>query len=99
MPPIRRLVLDVLKPHAPSTVEFARKVAAASGVDGANALLLETDREVQNIRLVVEGDSIDVDEVEDRITNLGGTVHSIDEVVAGDEMVESRDVPQDWLPP
>ncbi|KAB1188183.1 MULTISPECIES: DUF211 domain-containing protein [Haloferax] len=99
MPPIRRLVLDVMKPHEPSTVEFARKVAAAAGVDGVNALLLETDREVQNIRLVVEGDSIDVNEVEKRITNLGGTVHSIDEVIAGDEMVESRDVPQDWLPP
>lgn len=99
MAPIRRLVLDVLKPHAPETVEFARDVASAPGVSGVNALLLETDREVQNIRIVVEGEDIDVADVEHRVTNLGGTVHSIDEVVAGDEMVESRDVPQDWSPP
>ncbi|WP_416841129.1 DUF211 domain-containing protein [Haloferax sp. DFSO52] len=99
MPPIRRLVLDVLKPHEPSVVELAREVASADGVNGTNAMLLEMDREVQNIRLVVEGAAIDVDEVEHRITNLGGTVHSVDEVVAGEEFVESRDVPQDWAPP
>ncbi|ELZ83009.1 hypothetical protein C453_13426 [Haloferax elongans ATCC BAA-1513] len=99
MAPIRRLVLDVLKPHSPSTVEFARQVSSASGVVGVNASLLETDREVQNIRLVVEGEAIDDEEVERRIESLGGTVHSIDEVVAGEEMVEPRDQPQDWLPP
>ena len=99
MAPIRRLVLDVLKPHSPETVEFAQDIASSPGVNGVNALLLETDREVQNIRIVVEGDEVDVEDVEHRVTNLGGTVHSIDEVVAGDEMVESRDVPQDWSPP
>ncbi|MFC7201972.1 DUF211 domain-containing protein [Haloferax namakaokahaiae] len=99
MAPIRRLVLDVLKPHEPSIVDVAREISSATGVRGTNAMLLEMDREVQNIRLVVEGDAIDVDEVEHHITNLGGTVHSIDEVVVGEEMVESRDHPQDWLPP
>ncbi|ELZ94264.1 hypothetical protein C440_11603 [Haloferax mucosum ATCC BAA-1512] len=99
MAPIRRLVLDVLKPHSPSTVKFARNVADASGVVGVNAILLETDREVQNIRLVTEGEAIDADEVERRISDLGGTVHSIDEVVAGEQTVEPRDQPQDWLPP
>lgn len=99
MAPIRRLVLDVMKPHSPSSVAFARELASASGVTGVNVTLLETDREVQNLRLVVEGDAIDDEEVERRVTNLGGTVHSIDEVVAGDEIVEPRDTPQDWLPP
>ncbi|KAB1195999.1 MULTISPECIES: DUF211 domain-containing protein [Haloferax] len=99
MAPIRRLVLDVLKPHAPSKVELAREVASVSGVSGANALLLETDRDVENVRLVVEGDDIDVEAVEHRIVDLSGTVHSIDEVVAGEQMVDSRDIPQDWLPP
>ncbi|AKU08836.1 MULTISPECIES: DUF211 domain-containing protein [Haloferax] len=95
MAPIRRLVLDVLKPHSPSTVEFAREVADAAGVAGVNATLLETDREVQNLRLVVEGEAVDDDEVERRIRDLGGTVHSVDEVVAGETLVEYRDQPQD----
>jgi hypothetical protein len=99
MVPIRRLVLDVLKPHEPSIVDVAREVSSASGVRGTNAMLLEMDREVQNIRLVIEGDAIDDGEVERHITNLGGTIHSIDEVVVGEEMVESGDNPQDWLPP
>ncbi|AFK20525.1 hypothetical protein E6P09_12505 [Haloferax mediterranei ATCC 33500] len=98
MAPIRRLVLDVLKPHSPSTVEFAREVAASTGVAGVNTTLLETDREVQNLRIIAEGEDIDVDEVERRIGDLGGTVHSIDEVVAGERLVEYRDQPQDWSP-
>lgn len=54
MAPIRRLVLDVLKPHSPSTVEVVR--------------------------------------------DLGGTVHSVDEVVAGETLVEYRNQPQDPSP-
>lgn len=94
MAPIRQLVLDVLKPHSPSTVEITHEVANAADVTGVNATLLETNREVQNLRLVVEGEAIDTDEVERRVHDLGGTVHSVDEVVAGETLVEYRNQPQ-----
>ena len=94
-PPIRRLVVDILKPHQPEITEFAEAVADADGVEGANATLIETDREVQNIKITVEGDNIDEDKVFEAIEGLGGSVHSIDEVICGERIVERGDTPQD----
>ncbi len=93
--PIQRLVLDLLKPHEPGIVEFAETVAACDGVDGVNAVLVETDREVQNLKLTLEGDAIDARVVEETVEELGGTVHSIDEVVCGERVVEQSETPQD----
>ncbi|WP_254530818.1 DUF211 domain-containing protein [Natrinema gelatinilyticum] len=93
--PFRRLVLDVMKPHEPDILEFAQAVADCEGVDGANVALIETDRVVQNLKLTIEGDDIDVTAVEEDIAGLGGTVHSIDEVVCGNRLVDQQDTPQD----
>jgi hypothetical protein len=94
-PPIRRLVVDILKPHQPEITNFAEAVAETDGVEAANAALIETDREVQNIKITMVGDSIDKDEVVAAVENLGGSVHSVDEVVCGERLVEQSDTPQD----
>lgn len=93
--PIRRLVLDVLKPHEPCLVTIADAVADCTGVDGVNAVLVETDREVTTIKLTIAGSAIDKEAVETALTDLGGTVHSIDEVVCGEQVVEQSRTPQD----
>jgi hypothetical protein len=93
--PIRRLVLDVLKPHEPCLVTISRAVAGSEGVEGVNAVLVETDREVTTIKLTVAGSAIDRAAVEEAITDLGGTVHSIDQVVCGEQVVEQSPTPQD----
>ncbi|ADB63089.1 protein of unknown function DUF211 (plasmid) [Haloterrigena turkmenica DSM 5511] len=94
-PPIRRLVLDVMKPQEPNILEFADVTADCPGADGVNVVLVETDREVQNLKLTIEGDGIDADALEQAITDLGGTIHSIDQVVCGEHLVEQIDTPQD----
>ena len=92
---VRRLVLDVLKPHDPDVVTVAGSVADCEGVSGVNAVLIETDREVQNVKLTVEGDAVPVDAVHDPVEDLGGTIHSMDEVVCGEVVVEESETPQD----
>ncbi|SFG90426.1 hypothetical protein SAMN04488063_3230 [Halopelagius inordinatus] len=92
---VRRLVLDLLKPHEPDVVTFAESVADCDGVAGVNVVLVETDKEVQNVKLTIEGDSVPVDAVHDTVEDLGGTVHSIDEVVCGESVVEESKTPQD----
>lgn len=91
MAPIRRLVLDVLKPSEVPTVEFAREACEVDGVEAAAADLVETDREVQNIVLVVEGPDVGHDAVVDRVEDLGGTLHSVDEVVCGEHLPATHD--------
>ncbi|QKQ98434.1 hypothetical protein GKQ38_02825 [Candidatus Nanohaloarchaea archaeon] len=95
MSKIRRLVLDVLKPHSPSMVKFAEEVEKASGVEGVNATIYEIDEEVRNLKVTIEGQEIDDDEVREAIEDLGGSIHSIDEIVYGDKMVEESKTPQD----
>jgi hypothetical protein len=95
MAPIQRLVVDVLKPHDPSLVTFTEELADTACVDALTTSLIELDQEVQNVKLTVEGDDIDVDAVTDGIEDLGGTVHSVDEVSCGTHVVEARRTPQD----
>ncbi|WP_435072896.1 DUF211 domain-containing protein [Halorubrum sp. HHNYT27] len=92
---VRRLVLDLLKPHDPDVVAFAETLADCEGVAGVNVVLMETDKEVQNVKMTLEGDAIPVDVVHDAVDDLGGTVHSIDEVICGESIVEESKTPQD----
>lgn len=95
MSQIRRMVLDILKPYEPSMIDFAQEVESAPGVKGVNAILIEIDEEVQNIKITLEGNDIDYSTVEDKIGNLGGSVHSVDEIVCGEKIVEESETPQD----
>ena len=92
---ITRVVLDVLKPHAPEVLAFGERTAGCDGVDGVNVVLLETDREVQNIKLTIEGQDLDFEDVEATLEDLGGTIHSIDEVACGEVLVEESETHQD----
>lgn len=95
MAPIRRMVLDVLKPHDPPIRTFAQEVSDIDGVTGVNAILLEVDEEVENIKLTIAGNDIPYDDVKEAITDLGGSVHSMDEIVCGEDVVEESRTPQD----
>jgi hypothetical protein len=90
MTSVRRLVLDVLKPHDPPLVDFTEQIARLDGVDGVTCSLIELDREVQNVEVAVEGESLDVGAIEAAVEGLGGTVHSIDLVACGDRGVNAE---------
>jgi hypothetical protein len=94
-PATRRIVLDVLKPHEPEMISVADAIADCSGVDSVNVVLVETDRDVQSLKLTIEGSAIEADTIEETIRNIGASIHSIDQVVCGDSIVEQVDTPQD----
>lgn len=95
MAQIRQLVIDLLKPHDPPTLEFARELADIDGVDGVNAVLVEIDEDVENIKLTIEGDDVDFENIESTLERLGGTIHSVDQVACGNRLVEESETPQD----
>jgi hypothetical protein len=95
MAAVRRLVVDVLKPHDPPLVAFTESVAETTRVEGVTSSLIELDQEVQNIKLTFEGEDIDFATVEETIENLGGAVHSVDQVACGERVVTDRRTLQD----
>ncbi|WMW25694.1 DUF211 domain-containing protein [Methanolobus sediminis] len=85
---IRRLVLDVLKPHHPSIVELSTVLSVLPGVHGVNLSLYEVDQQTETVKITVEGENLDYEEIKQSIENLGAVVHSIDEIAAGKRLVE-----------
>ncbi|MFQ5891212.1 MAG: DUF211 domain-containing protein [Candidatus Methanofastidiosia archaeon] len=94
---LKVLVLDVLKPHDPTLPEFAKKICSLSSVDGVNISLLEIDHETENIKITLQGEAIDFEEVEVMISEIGGSIHSIDKVAAGVKVVSEANTPQDRI--
>ena len=94
---IRRLVLDVLKPHEPTIIELASQLSDLDGVEAVNISIYEIDLRVENAKITIEGDNINYEIAEHVIQENGGTVHSIDEVVAGKMIIEDAETPQDTL--
>jgi hypothetical protein len=95
MTAVRRLVIDVLKPHDPPLVEFTSQVSDVESVEGVTASLIELDQEVQNVKLTFEGSGLEFDAIEETVERLGATVHSVDQVACGERVVEDRPTLQD----
>ena len=92
---LRRLVLDVLKPHSPSVVELSQALSELDGVEGVNIITYEIDQQVENVKIVIGGNSIDFESVKKKLEDLGAAIHSVDEVAAGKIIIEEVKTPQD----
>jgi hypothetical protein len=92
---IRRLVLDVLKPHNPTVVELSDALSHLDGVEGANVIIYEIDQQVENVKVIVAGSSINFESIQKKLEEMGATIHSVDEVAAGKRIVEEVQTPQD----
>lgn len=77
---LKRLVLDVLKPHHPDVLEFARGIAAQGKDYRVKLDVLEMDDQTQTLMVVIEGNDVQLDKTVAAINEMGGSVHSIDGV-------------------
>ena len=77
---VKRIVMDVLKPHQPSSIEFSQAIAKV-GVDyKVRLMVVEMDENTETIQIEVEGNDVDLEEIQSTISDMGGSLHSIDEV-------------------
>lgn len=89
---VRRLVLDVLKPREPPIYELASRLAECKGVDDVNINLAEIDQQTETIKVSLEGEEIDINDVKHCIEDLGASVQSFDEVrVSREKNSEDKD--------
>ncbi|AUX08168.1 hypothetical protein AArcSl_0517 [Halalkaliarchaeum desulfuricum] len=85
---IRRLVLDVLKPHEPPMVTFSSQLSQLESVSGVTTKLVEMEEDVRTVRVAIEGEDLDLSKIEASIEDLSGSIHSVDEVSCGDRIVD-----------
>ncbi|MBT4890622.1 MAG: DUF211 domain-containing protein [Rhodospirillales bacterium] len=77
---VKRVVLDVLKPHHPNALEFSQTIAEVGPDYRVHLTVIEVDENTETVRVVVEGNAIDFEAIQTAISKLGGSLHSIDEV-------------------
>ena len=77
---ITRIVLDVLKPRSPSVLEFASAIADKSPGCSVRVTVDEVDEKTESTIVEVQGHNISFENLSAAIDDLGGSVHSIDEV-------------------
>jgi uncharacterized protein len=92
---IKRIVLDVLKPHKPSLVDMSLRLSGLKGIEGVNLTLHEVDQETESVKITIEGASINYPTVEDTLREMGAVIHSVDMVSSGKRLVEDVPTPQD----
>jgi hypothetical protein len=77
---IKRVKLDILKPHQPNAVEFAAGLARTEPGCSISIRVVEIDERTETLEVIITGDSIQFDSLSERISSLGASLHSIDEV-------------------
>jgi len=80
---VKKIELDVLKPHKPSILELSKAISNLKGVNNCDITINEIERDVETVNVVIEGPDINIDEVRRIIKHNGATVHSIDKVITG----------------
>ena len=77
---IKRLVLDVLKPHHPNALDFTAALVDQVNNTRIKLNVVEVDEKTESVVLVIDGDDIDFVAISEHIAAQGGSIHSIDEV-------------------
>ncbi len=77
---IKRLLLDVLKPHQPNVLEFANTLAALQNDIHIKIRVVAVDEKTESVEIEITNNGIDFERVASSIKDMGGSIHSIDEV-------------------
>lgn len=86
---VRRLQLDVDKAvQRPDLLELAEAIDRVPGVQAVNITVTDIDIETVGTEVTIEGDNINVPALITAIEKAGAALHSFDEIVVGDRIIE-----------
>jgi hypothetical protein len=82
---VKRVVLDVLKPHHPNALEFCQALSAAIEGSTVKVTVIAVDEKTESLEVSVEAALINFDLLQAVINKMGGALHSIDQVEVTNE--------------
>lgn len=77
---LKKIELDILKPHLPNALEFATAIADLHPDYRVLLDVVEMDEKTETLAVVVQGEDLEYAPIEQVIQRLGGSIHSIDKV-------------------
>lgn len=84
---LKRIVLDVLKPNEPSIIELSSRLETVKGVECVDITVKDTERKVEKVRIIIEGDQISFDKLKTILEEVGASIHGIDRVSCGKRLL------------
>lgn len=88
------IVLDVLKLHKPSIIDFSNEINTCQKGLSINIRVIEMDERTETIQLIIMGNNLKYKKIKEAIEVMGASVHSIDEVCMGSELICSGEFMQ-----
>jgi hypothetical protein len=85
---VKRLVLDVLKPHQPGALDFCRQIASLGDDYRVCLAVEEVDEHTQTLRVEVRGQALALEPIERAIADMGASLHSVDLVEVHNNAVD-----------
>ena len=77
---VTRLVLDILKPHHPTILDFAKGIATLGKDWSVTLNVVEMDEQTETMEAIIEGTDVDLEQITTVISDMGGSLHSVDSV-------------------
>lgn len=77
---VKRLVLDVLKPHLPNALDFSLAIASIAEDYRVDVRVLEVDEKTETLLVSIQGERLEFEKISAMIIENGASLHSIDEV-------------------
>jgi len=56
-------------------------------VEGVNISLVEIDQDTESVKVAIEGENLDIKQIQEMMKDHGAVIHSIDEVAVGKKIV------------
>ncbi len=88
---VKRLVLDILKPHLPTAIEFCSRLAEIGEDYAVSLSVIEVDQDTETVEVSIEGYDLDFEAIQQVITKMSSSLHSVDIVDVRNETPESRE--------
>jgi hypothetical protein len=82
---IKKMVLDVLKPHDPGIFKVASDLALLGENYRTKVSVIELDKQTETLRIEITGDSLNFELIASTLKSMGASLHSVDEVEAINE--------------
>jgi hypothetical protein len=82
---IKRIVLDVLKPHQPNAFELSKAIASLGDDYLVRLTVVEVDKNTETLEIEITGNAIEFNAIESTLSSMGASVHSVDVVEAQNE--------------
>jgi hypothetical protein len=76
-------------------VKLTQDLADLAAVKGSSSFVNVFDKNVINLKLILEGTDLKLKTIEKVVNGHGGSIHSVDSVAAGKEIIEDVETPQD----